>query len=157
MYAEGFVERFTAKYVKDESGCWVWTASTAGKGYGQIKVPSQRRQVYAHRVAYELSKGPIPIGRLVCHTCDNPKCVNPDHLFLGSAKDNLQDMKRKDRHLRGDRNAKAVLTESQVREIRGLSDTGYRQHELAKRFGVSQMTISRIVRGERWTHVPHAG
>lgn len=81
-------------------GCLLWTAQTFGIGYGRIKILG--RSYAAHRVTWELSHGPIPAGMLVCHRCDTPACVRPDHLFLGTAKDNTQDMLEKGRHQHGD-------------------------------------------------------
>lgn len=89
-------ERFWRRVMKPESdGCWTWTGSTAGYGYGRVFVDG--RQQSAHRVAWELTNGPIPEGLIVCHKCDNPPCVRPLHLFLGTHKDNSQDMVRKQR------------------------------------------------------------
>ena len=148
------IERFHEKWELDkESGCWVWTASTAGKGYGQIKIPGQRRNIYAHQLSYIIHYGEIPSGMMVCHTCDNPRCVKPSHLFLGTAKDNLQDMKLKGRHLNGAKNAKSKLTDEQVRAIHMLSREGLSQGKLGKTFGVSQGQIFRILKGYRWNHI----
>ena len=88
-------DRFWEK-VRKTRGCWYWTASTDPLGYGFFHV-SGRKKVRAHRVAWELTNGPIPQGMLVCHTCDHPSCVRPDHLFLGTNDDNLKDMARKGR------------------------------------------------------------
>lgn len=152
MITDALIKSFWAKV--DKTGdCWLWTASTAGKGYGQIKVPGTRRQVYAHRLSYELHCGPVLKGLAVLHRCDTPRCVNPKHLFLGTKGDNATDMQRKGRHLYGERNAKHRLTEADVHAIFDLLDTGMTQRDIAERFGVGQMTISRIHRGDRWRHV----
>lgn len=148
------VDRFHAKYQKSESGCWEWTASLAGKGYGQIKIPGERRQAYAHRLSYQVFKGPIPEKTEVCHTCDNPKCVNPAHLFLGSRKENALDASRKGRiHISPVGHA-GVLTVSQVRRIKEVLRLKLMsQTELARAFGVSQTSISKIARGLKWSRV----
>lgn len=147
-------KRFWEKVAKSGTNeCWIWTASVAGKGYGQIKSPKERRQVYAHRLSYEMHKGKIPKGMLVCHRCDNPRCVNPKHLFLGSPADNLGDMAAKDRHLYGERNAEHRLTEQAVHSVFDLSENGWSQYRIAKHVGVGQPQVGRILRGERWRHV----
>ena len=151
---ERLVERFNAKWQTADNGCWLWTASLAGKGYGQLKIPGERKQVYAHRLAWLIHRGPIPDGKEVCHDCDTPRCVNPDHLFVGTRRDNQQDMKAKGRHLYGERNAMAKLTNKKVREIRRLNGARLSQRQIAKIFGVSPMTIGRVIRGERWANVP---
>ena len=93
-------DKFHEKYIPEpNSGCWLWLGSVT-KGYGKMGVKIERNlfsTMYAHQVSYVLHKGEIPHGMSVCHTCDTPICVNPDHLWLGTTKDNLQDMKRKDR------------------------------------------------------------
>lgn len=154
MIPDVLIERFYEKFEKDsETGCWNWTASTAGKGYGQIKIPKTRKQMYAHRLSYIINSGEIPDGMEVCHTCDNMRCVNPDHLFLGTQSDNLGDMKAKGRHLYGERNTEAKLTEKQVEGIHEMSAEGSSTYALARAFGVSQSTIWRILNGLRWEHV----
>lgn len=148
-------QRFEAKWKRDpQSGCWLWTASTAGKGYGQLRIPGTRRNVYAHRFSYELYRGAIPPGMQLLHSCDNPRCVNPDHLSIGTCKENLQDMKEKDRSTFGERNQRAVLSEAQVAAIKVLlADGSMPQRAIASQFGVSQIQVSRIKRGERWERV----
>jgi hypothetical protein len=148
------IKRFCEKYKVDPaSGCWFWTASVAGKGYGQIKLPLTRRQVYAHRLSYEIHVGQVPSDAMVLHRCDTPRCVNPEHLFLGTGADNLADMASKGRHLYGERNIKHRLTEKQVHSIFDLSDAGWSQHRIAKKVKVGQPQVGRILRGLRWRHV----
>lgn len=89
------LERFWAKVQKTET-CWLWTAGATTKGYGYF-CPTRPNKVYAHRYSWELVNGAIPTGLLVCHTCDNPPCVNPSHLFLGTVRDNAIDMSLKGR------------------------------------------------------------
>ena len=87
---------------KKSNGCWQWLHRVNSKGYGQmayVPIEGKRRTVKVHRMAYKAFIGPIPKGLLVCHTCDNPGCINPDHLFVGTPKDNTQDMMQKGRHV----------------------------------------------------------
>lgn len=154
MTDQELVRRFWEKVdVAGPDDCWNWTASTAGKGYGQIKMPKTRRQLYAHRLSYEIHHGIAPGDMLVMHSCDNPRCVNPAHLSLGTHGDNLQDMARKDRHLYGERNAQAKLTESQIDLVFDLFDRGVAREDIAERVGASKTHIDRILRGEHWRHV----
>jgi len=146
------IKRFLDKVeVDEESGCWEWCGGKAC-GYGQLKVAG--KMLKAHRVAYELFVGKIPDGLFVCHSCDNPGCVNPTHLFLGTHQDNMNDMSRKGRgtKAKGEKHGMAKLTESQVREIRQLYGK-YNQRKLAEMFGVDQATISYIINNKLWTHV----
>lgn len=147
------LERFHEKWTLSSNGCWEWTGATMGYGYGFIKIPKTRKQIGAHRLSYLIHYGELPIGYSVCHVCDNPLCVKPSHLFLGKAKDNLSDMKTKDRHLKGSKNAQSKLTESQVRHIFTLHDQGLSQGKIAKSYGVSQSTVHKILNGQRWEHV----
>ena len=140
--------------INKETGCWEWKLSTAGKGYGQLRIRGLSEYgAYAHRFSYLAYKGDIPKGMCVCHTCDNMKCINPEHLFLGDHKANLQDMKAKGRQLNGERNTESKLTEEQVNMIHDLSDKGVSSHLIAKIFGIGQMTAWRIMTGQRWEHV----
>lgn len=133
--------------MEGREGCWEWPKSRDSEGYGRTKLNG--RTTIATRVAYTLAYGP-PGQLFVLHHCDNPPCVRPNHLFLGTQKDNCQDAKAKDRHSRGERNGFAKLTDAAVREIRASPLT---QCELAEKFGVRQGLISGIKRRERWTHV----
>jgi hypothetical protein len=126
--------------------CWEWNGGTHGRGYG--KLFDGERTVSAHRLAYSTWVGPIPDGHQVCHRCDNPPCMNPAHLFTGPLPVNVADKVSKGRSGKGDTGWQAKLTDEQVEEIR-RSVTGVRgeQAALARDFGVSQATISLIVRG----------
>lgn len=94
-------QRFNKKYIiNEQTNCWEWTAATNNIGYGMFRFNVNKMRT-AHRVSYELFNGPIPPGLVVCHTCDNPKCVNPDHLWVGTMKDNWDDMNNKGRFVQG--------------------------------------------------------
>lgn len=149
-YDSTTLARFWAKV--DKSGdCWLWTASTA-VGYGQF-FPARRTMVYAHRLSYELAFGPIPEGLQVCHTCDNRRCVNPAHFFLGTHKDNADDRERKGRSPRGAARPNAKLDEAKVRAIRARVAVGERQAALAREYGVAAGTIQRIIERRSWKFV----
>lgn len=140
-------ERFEQKYVPEPNcGCWLWTAGVTDDGYGKFKVKG--KMIPAHRFSYEQTNGPIPDGLWVLHKCDTPPCVNPAHLWLGTAMDNTLDSMKKDRHGRGERNGRAKLTEIQVAEIRARK--GESVHVLSAEYGVSEPTIYFIWRGWIW-------
>ena len=152
--SEDWKARFNAKWEKDQNECWIWQGCKAGKGYGILKIPRTRKQIYAHRMSYLMHCGDIPDGEYVLHRCDNPACVNPSHLFLGGAKANAQDMATKGRHLYGERNTEAVLTARDVVQIKKLlAMNEFSQKRIGMMFGVAQITISRIHRGLRWKHI----
>lgn len=119
------------------------------------------RKVRAHRLVWELANGQIPAGMLVCHSCDNTLCVRLEHLFLGTNRDNTQDMLTKQRHgterVHGERHHKAVLTEPLVREIRAARAAGESYGSLADRFGVSKGLTWQICAGRIWKHVQQEG
>lgn len=134
--------RFWEKVEKSD-GCWLWTGSRNHRGYGRFR--RNGRVESAHRVSWELRFGPIPKGRQICHRCDNPPCVNPSHLFLGSHAENMADRNAKGRHVA--LNPSAKLSPEDVAAIRQLYATGkHTQAELATQFGVRQPYISRLVR-----------
>ena len=135
--------------------CWPWTASTVGGGYGQIGRGGRGGgNEIAHRLSWMIANGPIPEGLYILHSCDNPICVNPAHLSPGTQKRNLDDMAAKGRAnrigARGERGGLAKLTWPKVEKIRSKYKEGARQVDLAKEFGVSQATISEIVRRKTW-------
>lgn len=145
--------------------CWEWQGHCVPNGYGSLRVNG--KDTGTHRFAYTISVGPIPDGLFVLHTCDNPPCCNPAHLWLGTNQDNMDDMARKDRRKngdggksyfhdhpetrRGERNSRAKLTDDDVRRIRELYTQGMTQVELGQMFGVNQTNIGRAIR--RWKHV----
>lgn len=147
------LSRFWAKVDKrSDACCWEWQASTTADGYG--KFWSGERLEAAHRWLYEQSHGRLPSGLLVCHTCDNRRCVNPGHLFVGTAADNSRDMANKGRSLRGERHRGVKLTDDQVVAMRQMWATGrYTQHEMAEAFGTKKANVSQIVRGKKWKHL----
>ena len=138
---------------QEEDKCWEWQGAFKPNGYGQVTVGGRSgiggHKWYAHRLAYTLFVGPIPEGLLICHKCDNRKCCNPDHLFLGDYLDNQQDMARKDRSAFGERQASHKLTESDVREIRKLGNS-VAQSTIASVYGIGQPQVSRIIRRQQW-------
>lgn len=149
-------ERFWEKVDKNgPAGCWVWTHSRSKKGYGQLSGPHRGHKPFqAHRLSWEMHTGPIPAGLMVCHRCDNPPCVNPDHLFLGTPKNNTDDRDAKNRVRHGDRHPYAKLTTKRVAIIRRRSAAGVSRKALAAKFGVSVDSIRRVVIGAGWKRVP---
>lgn len=137
------------------TGCWIWQRGKSTRGYG-VK-PTQDGKEYAHRHYYELAYGPIPEGLDVCHTCDNPSCVNPAHMFLGTAKDNALDMVAKGRARnephRGEDNGNSRFTEEDIREMRRMYADGVSQTKIAHQFHTSQGSVGDIVRRETWKHI----
>lgn len=145
------IDRFWSKVEKTEA-CWNWTGRLDKGGYGQFSLKTMGN-CRAPRYAWEITYGPIPDGLFVCHRCDNRLCVNPDHLFLGTPKDNSQDAAQKGRMDRGEDRHCAKLTEEDVREIRRKYQTGATQLEISNGYPVSRATIGRIINRRIWKHV----
>jgi len=141
------------EYRVDPNGCWIVTSHTkrGRKGYPRICIG--HRTITISRFIYERYVGSIPEGMCICHTCDNRSCVNPDHLFLGTLKDNYQDAKAKNRHSHGVRHGMSKLDEGKVRMIRKLATTSITQREIARKFGIDQTNVSFVVRRKTWAHV----
>lgn len=152
-------------------GCWEWQAHRTPKGYGTFRLDG--RSIGAHRASWHLANGAIPDGLHVLHRCDNPACVRPGHLFLGTNQDNVDDRDSKGRlargashravmmavkadpaaRARGERHGVAVLNEAKVRDIRESAARGATQREIARRLDVSRRTVGRVISRELWGHV----
>lgn len=145
-------ERFWEKVeVRGADDCWPWLAATKQGGYGKI-IDADGRFQLTHRVAYRFAFGDIPVGLVVCHRCDNPGCVNPQHLFLGTQAENLRDMrsKHRDNPPRGSKHPKTRLDEVLVVRLRA----DQRSHRrIAKDYGIGKSTVGMIKAGLTWTHV----
>lgn len=169
---DAFETRFWAT-VEKTNGCWPRGGYHDRDGYGQIKPSGSRSPIGAHVASWIIHFGAVPDGMFVCHHCDNPPCVRPDHLFLGTAEDNTKDRLTKgrgplgdrsgrrlyperwaERQARGDSHGRRVLTESQALQIIALRKAGWLTKALATEFGVSRPTVSMLLRGKTWSHLP---
>lgn len=143
-------ERFWSKVTKTDS-CWIWTGLLHHKGYGRFC--NKYESILAHRYSYQLHKGMTDL--CVCHTCDNPPCVNPAHLFEGTYNDNNQDRLKKGGYAKGEAMPNAKLTDADAAEIRRMYVPWKCSIPmLARQFGISARVIYRIIKNESWTHVP---
>lgn len=145
--------------MRTKSGCLVWNGTKNKGGYGTKTVGSRvdgtRKTGLTHRLAYELVNGQIGNNMCVLHRCDNPPCINPKHLFVGTRADNHQDMLNKGRRvdLKGEDRPNSKLSNHQVKEIKRQLMRGARQTELAEKYGVNQTLISAIKTGKVWAHI----
>lgn len=144
------IDRFKTRYKILRNNCWVWLGWKNKKGYGRINILG--KHYMAHRASYLLFKGKIPEGMFVCHKCDNPSCVNPEHLFLGTNSDNMQDMLRKGREYypNGEDHYNHKLTKEDIFNIR-LDQRS--QESIAKDYDVHRVTIGKIKRQLIWKHI----
>ncbi len=155
-------ERLAARVVPDPvTGCHNFRGCKVGPmGYGQLtRGDGSRKRINAHCAAWEVAYGPIPDGQKVCHRCDNPRCVNPTHLFLGTQAENIHDSIQKGRY---NVFGRQKLNAEQVQQIRALSAQGMRNIDIAPLFGIARNTVSGILHGSSWRHLPllqqvHAG
>lgn len=143
-------EKFLSRLKVMRNGCCVWTGMKSKTGYGQVKRDS--KFLFAHRYSYLLFVGEIG-DKFVLHKCDNRLCVNPNHLFLGTQKDNQQDMKKKKRHVFGEKSPNAKLKKADVIKMYKLYEKGVGTILLAKQFGITKNLAWRIVRGLQWEHL----
>lgn len=148
-------QRFWGKVDKSEE-CWEWTGSTYSNGYGMFW--DGEKSVLAHRFSYKMSNNQDPGNMYVCHHCDNRRCVNPDHLFLGTAQDNMRDASKKGRlehsnQLRGEQHPNSIFTNEDVLKIRRLASNVDSLQELAEEFNTTHQAIRSIVNRRIWKHI----
>ncbi len=146
---------FMRKVQKTDT-CWLWIGHRQEYGYGKFRW--QGEAVQAHRVSWELHRGHIPKGVQICHKCDNPPCVNPDHLFLGTQSDNMQDCKRKGRFHppptgKGSAHNQAKLSDADVFHIRRSYRSGVPARSLASRYKLTRAYIYKVISGATWQHL----
>lgn len=159
--SESVRRRFEEKYMPEPmSGCWLWLGALSKYGYGTISGGRAHNHVplFAHRVSWEIANGPIPPGLSICHKCDNTACVNPQHLYAGTQRQNIQDALDRGRWTQhgasvGADHHLAKLTEDDVKEIRRAAEAGETRVSLARRFGVDPTNISCITLRKTWTHI----
>lgn len=153
---EGVRERLLSRVEVDRHGCWNWTGSKNTAGYGNISIGSRtdgsRRTAKAHRISFHSFNGIDPSGFDVCHKCDNPSCINPNHLFLGTEKDNVADMDAKGRrgYVLPEHNHATKLTRGQVIEAIQLRREGASYYSIAKKYGVYRETMRQAIIGKTW-------
>lgn len=148
----GIKARFWAKVDKTKS-CWIFTSNHGGTTYGMLSVP-KGEEYLAHRISWVIHYGLIPRGLKVLHTCDQPRCVNPLHLFLGTSQDNMDDMVNKGRSLKGSRHPMTNMSESDVVEIRRLyQETKLSQQAIADMYRINQTAVGFIIRRITWKHI----
>jgi predicted XRE-type DNA-binding protein len=152
------IEKFWSKVEKGETGeCWNWKAGLSSKGYGGIKIKYHGiTWNYAHKLSFYLAFGvnAAQYGLVIRHKCDNPKCVNPDHLLMGTKKENTADMLERKRNAFGEKSGTAKLSNSQVKEIKNLIEkVGISNFQIAEKFKVDRTTISKIRNKKTWTSI----
>lgn len=157
IITESQIVLFFKKIHKTDS-CWEWIGGTNQYGYGKFRIGSSKDRTRctcpSHRISYMLFKGDIPDDLNICHSCDNPKCVNPDHLWTGTHNDNVQDKILKGRDLRGEKHQNSKLTSDQIKEIREeYSHGNISMSKLGKKYSVCSAVIHDIVHRKSWVHI----
>jgi len=148
-------DRFWSKVQCLPGPCWLWTGTRQHNGYGRILVDGRMRQ--AHRVSYELTFGPVPAGLQVCHKCDNPPCVNPDHLFVGTQSDNLFDQGRKGRNALQVDPSRSVLAQRRREMTHCKRGHSLAEHARIKNDGKRECALCKLFRGERRRALARSG
>ena len=159
-FKQSDIQRFWKHVSKEPGPCWIWTAAKAARGtrrlpygvYG-FQVNGRWMTVAAHRASYYLHNGVDPLSSLVCHSCDEPTCVNPAHLFVGTQGENIADMVAKNRNAKGSKNGWAVLKEEDVHEMRKLFADGMPNKDIASIYGIDKSHVWRIVTRRVWLHI----
>jgi HNH endonuclease len=145
-------ERLLANVLIDPiTGCWNWQRGKFQQGYGMIQIDHCRQR--AHRVSFSEFVGPIPDGLFVCHRCDNPGCINPSHLFLGTAQDNSSDMVAKGRQATGEENGNARLSDLLVQHIRSEHANGVNGRAISRALGIHNVAVYRVINRQSWKQV----
>lgn len=146
------IKKSFKKHVVIQDGCWDWKGIVEWTGYAKLSI---RPPIKAHRASWIIHKGPIPKGLIVCHTCDNRKCTNPDHLWLGTHKENIQDRMKKGRcnTPKGIQLKVSKVNEQQVKEIKCQLKNGLTCSEIGRQYKISRKIISRIKNGDTWKHI----
>ncbi len=143
-----FLQQFEEHFRKKKRGCWVWNDDRSKRARFSVRIEGWVHQESAARTAWRFYRGPIPSGLLVCHTCDQDYCVNPEHLFLGTYADNTQDCIAKGRFV-----GNAKLRVDDILNIRRRCEDGESHSSIARDYPVGRMAIGKICRGKRWSHV----
>jgi hypothetical protein len=153
------VEQRFWQYVNKTDSCWLWTGATRDFGYGVINMGGAHGKAEcSHRLSWIIHNGDIPSGMCICHKCDNPLCVNPNHLFLGTRSDNNKDMQSKGRYdkikrPKGEKHGRSKLTNEQVFSLRQDRKSGMVYRELSQKYNISIASAQRIAIGKDWKHI----
>lgn len=145
--------KYFEKRVIRKSGCWDWSTKGNGSKYIRMDYARKEKRISAHRYSYLIHKGEIPKGMFVCHSCDNPRCTNPEHLFLGTCKDNLVDMAKKNRNRTGENHANSKIKIKDVIKIKKLLSLGVSAARISRDLHISIHIIYPIKQGKTWKNI----